>query len=45
MPRPPYIYDVAAWPAAVLAALAALYAAQRLMRLGIVLLLAWEAAR
>ena len=45
MPRPPYIYDVAAWPAAVLAALAALYAGQRLLRLGLALLLAWELAR
>ncbi len=39
------IYTVAAWPAGTLAMLAALYAAQRLMRLGLVLALAWEAAR
>ena len=39
------IYTVAAWPAGTLVMLAALYAAQRLMRLGLVLLLAWEAAR
>lgn len=43
--RPSPIYTVAAWFAAHLAALAALYAAQRLMRLGIALMLAWEMAR
>lgn len=39
------IYTVAAWPAGVLAMLAALYASQRLMRLGIALAIAWGAAR
>lgn len=43
--RTPYIYDVAAWPAAVLAGVAALYAGQRLLRLALLALLAWEGSR
>ena len=43
--RPSPIYTVAAWPAATLAMLAGLWAAQRLLRLGSALLLAREAAR